>query len=176
MDLSYSYHTCLTNTGSGGVARYIIVACEFTNNLALNSYCRPSPTPPNCVLDIYGRVACCILDSDSATIPANHATDAVDLTLHWCTTSACKSSDKGVGVMASDWHDVNYSLYTYTVGDFSPPTWALEKLYFGVAYAVPVSASPPYDDSYGYQMGFVSSKPPVDINLGCVDFERRFQC
>ena len=160
------YYNYLTNTGSVGVAWYIIVACEFTNNLALNSYCRPSPTPPNCVLDIYGRVAYCILDSNSATIPANYATDTVDLTLYWCTTSACKSADNGVGVMVLDWHDANYSPYTYTVEDFSPPTWALDKFYFGVAYVCSsgICFNPPYDDSYGYQMGFVSSQSPLSTS------------
>lgn len=58
-----------------------------------------------------------------------------------------------------DWRDTHISSYYYTVEDFNPPNWTNKQFYFGVAYVQGVN--PPYSDSYGYQMGFVSSQSPL---------------
>ncbi len=157
MDLSYSFYTYLTNTGTVGLAWYVLLVCEFPN-LPLGE-CSPPSGTAGCTTNLINTVYC-VLDSNSATLPANYATDTVDLTLYWCTTTACKNwNNNGVGVFIFDWHDANYSPYTWTIEDFVPPTFASKVFYFGAAYVYPFNT--PDSDSFGYQMGVASSQSPL---------------
>ncbi|MGI0079405.1 MAG: hypothetical protein ACRECH_07255 [Nitrososphaerales archaeon] len=134
LDVGTEFYAYLDSSGNVGVAWYIIAACEFA---------------PSCLTALVGYYK--VLASGSATIPAKYATDQVHLNVYWNTK---------LSLFIFDWMDSNYSPYTWTVFDFRPPNYEAHYFYYGPDISCPSllgNCNPPYSESFGYQIGFVSN-------------------
>ncbi|HEV2226314.1 MAG TPA: hypothetical protein VGR56_05855 [Nitrososphaerales archaeon] len=136
VDLGYEFYAWTDSSDSIGVAWFIVAACEW---------------PPDCGSGPYSYS---ILASNYATIQG-HASDQITLVVYWNTN---------YNEFIFDYKDPGCSScgnYYWTVEDFVPPTYASDNFYYGIDTSCPAMGfpcNPPYNNSYGSQLGVTSNQ------------------
>lgn len=154
IDIGMNFFAYVANQNSPdmGVAWYIVAGCEW---------------PPDCgngndYLD---------LGNAYLAISGASPSDQITLLVYYCQTQACLNNNQGHGYYVFDYKDPSVTGSSfYTALDFYPPSYQHGSMYYGIQHLPSAGYNPPYDYSYGSQVGVSSNQYPISNGNWEVEF------